>query len=85
MNKEELFKQLPETLKEELHDVFKYIDMSKAVDNDGYSQIFRDIAHEEYFHAKHIKDIILDHGDSIPNIDEINILFVKAENMLKDS
>lgn len=84
MTKEEIFNHLPETYKEELHDVIKYVDMSKNCDNDGYSQIFRDIAREEYQHACHICEIIKDKGMAMPDKPELDALHEKAHKALEE-
>lgn len=82
MDRDEILKQLTSTVKEELCDVTKYIEISKVVNNDGYSQIFRDIAHEEYSHAKHIRDIMIDMGMDLKDRDDMNAHFMKAKDML---
>ena len=84
MSNDEFVKHLTESLKDELHDVIKYAEMSKKMHTGGYAQIFRDMAHEEHQHAHHIKDIISDMGVALPNKDEINILMEKADKALKE-
>lgn len=84
MTKEEIFIHLPETYKEELHDVIKYVDMSKNCDNDGYSQIFRDIAREEYQHACHIKEVMKEKGLTMPDNVEADALHEKAHKALEE-
>ena len=49
---------LNESLKDEYEDVVKYVGFYKETDN----AIFRDIAREEYVHAKHIKAILKEAG-----------------------
>lgn len=85
MTKEEIFAHLPGTYKEELHDVIKYVDMSKNCDNDGYSQIFRDIAHEEYQHACHIKEVMEEKGLAMPDKTEADMLHEKAHKALDEA
>lgn len=83
MSNDEFVKHLTESLKDELHDVIKYAEMSKKMHTGGYAQMFRDMAHEEHQHAHHIKDIISDMDVVLPNWDEINVLIDKADKALK--
>ncbi len=81
---DETLKYLPESLKDELNDVIKYAKMAKKTHYDNYAQIYRDMAREEHQHARHIKDIVLDQGISLPNQNEVDELFEKADNALKE-
>ena len=52
------YTKLNESLKDEYNDVIKYVDFFKKSNN----AIFRDIAREEFTHAKHLKNILLEAG-----------------------
>lgn len=53
----EHYEKLNTMLQNEYSDVITYVELSKN-ETGAESQIFRDIAREEYTHAKHIKDIL---------------------------
>lgn len=61
------YAKLNEALKAEYEDVTLYIGFYKESDN----AIFRDIAREEYTHAKHLKDILQAAGmlDAAPELE----------------
>ena len=63
------YTKLNESLSDELKDVVKYVEFFKKSDN----AIFRDIAREEYVHAKHIKDILKKAGklELSPELEEL--------------
>ncbi|MDE5763750.1 MAG: hypothetical protein K2I00_02145 [Ruminococcus sp.] len=84
MSNDELIKHLSENLREEFRDIIRYADMSKKVNNSGYSQILRDMAHEEQQHANHIKNILADMGAVLPNQEEFNTLCERAEKSLEE-
>lgn len=48
-------------LEEELSDTVKYANMSREA-HGGESQVLRDMAREEYTHAKHLFWILKEHG-----------------------
>lgn len=52
-------------LHDELHDVMKYVEMSKHCD---YGSILCDIAHEEMQHAKNIEVLIEMNGGVAPDM-----------------
>lgn len=51
---------LIEALMDEFSDVDKYYCLAKQTECSGYSQILKDIAKEEWQHAKHIEKILMD-------------------------
>lgn len=53
--------KLKDDLKEELHDAIKYANMSREA-HGGDRQILHDMAKEEYTHAKHLCQIMREHG-----------------------
>lgn len=57
--------KLNESLKDEYADVVKYVDFYKETDNG----VFRDIAREEFVHAKHLKHILTSSGN-LENVTE---------------
>ena len=61
------YAKLNAALKAEYEDVILYIGFYKESDN----AIFRDIAREEYTHAKHLKDILQSAGmlDAAPELE----------------
>jgi rubrerythrin len=70
------YAKLNESLKDEYNDVIKYVGFFKKTDN----AIFRDIAREEYVHAKHLKDILTESG----KLDTASDLEEKAKAALDD-
>lgn len=62
MGKDELYKELSDSLKDEHEDAAKYERLSKEAGDDRYAQMLRDIAHEEHTHARHIREILSDMG-----------------------
>lgn len=62
------YARLNAALKAEYEDVVMYVDFYKKSDN----AIFRDIAREEYTHAKHLKDILQSAGtlEEAPELEE---------------
>ena len=62
------YARLNAALKAEYEDVVMYVDFYKKSDN----AIFRDIAREEYTHAKHLKDILQSAGmlEAAPELEE---------------
>ena len=65
MDKEKIFAKLKEDFKEEINDFYGYLEMSeeaeKAHMDQGY-HVLKDMAKEEYIHAKHLKNILSGHG-----------------------
>ena len=55
------YEQLNTMLQNEFTDVVTYVELSKN-GSGAESQILRDIAREEYTHAKHLKQILKDAG-----------------------
>lgn len=64
------YKHLNTMLMNEYNDVITYVTLSKNAD-DSKSQIFRDIAKEEYTHAKHIKQILIEAGKLEDGFDKL--------------
>lgn len=61
---------LDERLKDELHDVVHYAKMAREATCDLDRQLFKDIAKDEYSHAKHLADMMRRHGGySEPTVD----------------
>lgn len=63
INKEDdmkFYDGLIEALMDEFSDVDKYYCLAKQTECGGYSQILKDIAKEEWQHAKHIEEILMD-------------------------
>ena len=55
------YEELKKDLHEELEDVIKYTELAKHAE--GYErQVLRDMAREEYTHAKHICEIMKAHN-----------------------
>lgn len=52
-------------LLEELHDVVEYCKMSKESPCEMDKKIFKDIARDEYSHAKHIAEMMKRHGEYV--------------------
>lgn len=66
----DIYEEMKKHLSNEYDDVAKYVDLSKADANDGEAQILRDIAHEEYMHARHLKSILKGAGIDISELHE---------------
>lgn len=49
-------------LRDELNDVVNYTEMAKHADTEFDRRILSDIARDEFSHAKHIKEIMKEHG-----------------------
>lgn len=64
------YEHLNTMLMNEYNDVITYVTLSKNA-NDSESQIFRDIAKEEYIHAKHIKQILIKAGKLEDGFDKL--------------
>lgn len=62
------YARLNAALKAEYEDVVMYVDFYKKSDN----AIFRDIAREEFIHAKHLRDILQSAGmlEAAPELEE---------------
>jgi rubrerythrin len=54
---------MEERLKDELHDVVTYAKMSREATCERDRRILKDIAEEEYTHAKHLADMMRWHGE----------------------
>lgn len=70
---------LKENVKEELNDCMKYAELAEMARDRGIpneSQMFRDMAKEEYSHAGHNNHILKEHGS---NTNEYHDMWVKAE------
>lgn len=60
----ELMTHIQKSLPEELEGVMHYAEMAKIADAEGKhgeAGVFRDMAREEFCHAKHLKMMIHDH------------------------
>lgn len=57
METQEFKAKIEERINDEYNDVLTYMELSKSAENDGDKQILRDIAREEYIHAKHLEKI----------------------------
>lgn len=57
----EYYEKLNTMLQNEYSDVITYVELSKN-ETGAESQIFRDIAREEFTHAKHLKHILQEAG-----------------------
>jgi rubrerythrin len=61
---------MEDRLKEELHDVVHYCKMSREAECEHDRRIFKDIAKDEYSHAKHIAEMMKEHGTYVePTMD----------------
>lgn len=70
---------LKENVKEELNDCMKYADLAAVARDKGepnQSQMFRDMAKEEYIHAGHNNRMLKQHGS---NTNEYQDMWMKAE------
>ena len=56
MDKNEMMQQIAEAIEDEQADADKYMKMAEEAD-EKYAPIFRDIAHEELIHKKHLQAI----------------------------
>jgi len=54
------YDDLIEALMDEYSDVDKYYCLAKRTECGGYAQILKDIAKEEWYHAKHLEEILMD-------------------------
>lgn len=53
---------MEERLKEELHDVVEYCKLSREAECEHDRRVLKDIARDEYSHAKHIAEMMKMHG-----------------------
>ena len=60
------YTKLKEMLKDEYADVLSYVNLYEETDN----CIFRDIAHEEMIHAKHLEDVLKNAGIALEDFEE---------------
>lgn len=72
-------KELADHLHEELADSMKYAEMAKMA-TDGDRQMLRDMAWEEYNHARHVKHMLCEHN-IMPACDT-HAIFEKARQEL---
>lgn len=56
------YTRLNNLLDDEYNDVIVYVELSKIADDNGESQILKDIAREEYIHAGHLERILAKAG-----------------------
>lgn len=77
METQEFKDKIEDRINDEYNDVVTYINLSKLAENDGDKQILRDIAREEYIHAKHLEKIAAVSGDEE--------LIANAESALEES
>ena len=54
---------MDDMLKDELHDTVHYAKMSREATCDLDRQLYKDMAKDEYSHAKHIADMMRRHGE----------------------
>ena len=78
----DVFKELNDRLVDEYKDVCDYISISKNIP-DKYDEIIRDIATEEYTHADHIRNILIDSGN-FEETDEYLKAKEKADKLIKE-
>ena len=71
------YTKIKEMLTDEYSDVISYVNLYKETDD----CIFRDIAHEEMIHAKHLENILKDAGVDIEGFKESK---KKAETALEE-
>lgn len=79
----ELRNSIPNLVKSELAGSEKYFEMATIMSNGNHhelAQIFRDISHEEYTHAKHLKYI----GEKMGLKFEMNNEFEAIERKIYD-
>lgn len=65
----ELMTHIQKSLPEELEGVIHYSAMAKMADSEGEhgkAAMLRDMAEEEFCHAKHLKEMIHDHATGTP-------------------
>lgn len=77
----DVYEEIKKHLSNEYEDVMKYVELSKADTNEGEAQILRDIAREEYTHAKHLKTMLKNAGI---DISELHDRHEKAEAAIRD-
>lgn len=82
MDEKEVYDKLNKELIEEYSGVCNYISLSKAISHDGYAQILRDIAMEEWTHANHVRSILEDSG-KLTDADKAHEWCMKAEDSIK--
>lgn len=83
----ELMTHIQKSLPEELEGVMHYAEMAKIADAEGKhgeAGVFRDMAREEFCHAKHLKMMIHEHpiGEPPANHAEMVKKFKEAEQAI---
>lgn len=85
----ELMTKIQKSLPEELDGVNHYAEMAKMADAEGKhgeAGVFRDMAHEEFCHAKHLKMMIHDHPTGEPPANHADMVkkWKEAESAIHD-
>lgn len=84
----ELMTHIQKSLPEELEGVIHYASMAKMADSEGHhgkAAMLRDMAHEEFCHAKHLKEMIHENAAGNPPANHAEMVkkFAEAKSAIE--